>query len=219
MCSAEPRIASALARVVVIRSYWKNWVMSVRRSALRWPTFRPRCFPKTLCRIVPPFSLSTRHRAVESAGPGYLTKISWAELARRFAQARHFVILWLIAFFLEACHQFVQRFLAEVADRQHRVGSAIQHFEHFANRGDPGTLERVEHAHAEVQRFDRRVELLLVPGILFRFGFLATGYRHRRHGVHARDNDQVVHQNLGGFAHRLFGADGAIGPDFENQLV
>src|SRR3990172_1771363 len=49
--SACPRMASALARVVRIRSCSNSCLIRIRRSAVRSPFWRPNFRPATLCRI------------------------------------------------------------------------------------------------------------------------------------------------------------------------
>src|SRR5690606_14359381 len=136
------------------------------------------------------------------------------------ASSRDFGILRQIALFLQLADQFVERLFTKVTDSEHGIRTTVEHLQHIANGGNAGALEGVKYANAEVEFLDGLLIQLSVLALLKLFLLiLACAKLGIAWEVDAADHSQVLHQNLRRLAQRLFGANCAIGPDFEDQLV
>src|ERR1039457_6842569 len=105
----------------------------------------------------------------------------------------------------------IQRLAAEVLGLQH-LGFGL--LDKFADGGDVGVLQAVVAAHGEFELLDRAVEILVaqrrtVDCIVTRLNLF----------LEVDEDAHVVLQQLGGKAERVRGEDGAVGPDFERELV
>src|SRR5690348_13224235 len=113
---------------------------------------------------------------------------------------------------LENFLDFVERLAAEVLGAQHFGFGAL---DEIADGLDVGVLEAVVGTDAEFELFDRAVQhfVHLVQGAL---GGLFGGLGQL---LKVDEDGHVVFEQLGGLADGVLRRDGAVGPDFDGELV